>query len=310
MSATLTLAELDEPLEPLAEAALEWLVRLHDGAAGPQDWIAYDAWRAARPEHAAAAAAAEELWRGLGIARPRRPGHAVAMMLVAGLVLLAGLWTGLTPGVFVDYRTGPGERRSVILADGTRLDLDGATRLDVVFDGHGRRLVLYDGTVHVAVAPDKARPFDVAAAGGRIRALGTAFDVRRRGDTVRVAVTEHAVRVTYPENGAGVDLQAGAQVTYGPEGLGQPGLADLRSLTAWRRGRLMFDGRPLAEVLAEVERHRPGMIVIADARLRELKVTGVFDSDDPDALLDAVAATLAVRVRRLPYLAIVEQKSR
>ncbi len=310
MSAALTLAQLDEPLEPLAEAALEWLVRLHDGAAGPEAWLAYDAWRAAGPEHAAAAAAAEELWRSLGMARPRRRGGAVAMLLVAGLVLLAGLWAGLTPGLFVDYRTGPGERRSVTLADGTRLDLDGATRLDVVFDAQCRRLVLHDGTVHVAVAPDKARPFDVAAAGGRIRALGTAFDVRRRGDTVRVAVTEHAVRVTWPEEGQGVEVQAGQQVTYGPEGLGLPGAADLRGLTAWRRGRLIFDGRPLAEVLAEVERHRPGLIVIADAELRALKVTGVFDSDDADALLDAVAATLPVRVRRLPLLAIVEQKRR
>jgi transmembrane sensor len=310
MSPTLTLAELDEPLEPPAEAALQWLVRLHDGAAGPQDWIAYDVWRAARPEHAEAAAVAEELWRNMGLARPRRSGRAVAMLLVAGLVLLAGLWAGLSPGLFVDYRTGPGERRSVTLADGTRLDLDGATRLDVVFDARRRRIVLHDGTIHVAVAPDKARPFDVAAAGGRIRALGTAFDVRRRGDNVRVAVTEHAVRVSYPEDGPGIEVAAGNQVTYGPEGLGQPGVADLRNLTAWRRGRLIFDGRPLAEVLAEVERHRTGMIVIADARLRELKVTGVFDSDDADTLLDAVAATLAVRVRRLPYLAIVEQKSR
>ncbi len=314
-AAVLSLAELDQPLEPLAEAALEWLVRLNDGTATAGDWAAYDAWRDENPAQRAAADAAEGLWIGLGAAptRPRRPKSvaAAAAVVAAGLVLLIGIWFGLPPGMLADYRTGPGERLSVTLADGSRLDLDGATRLDVAFDGQRRRLVLHDGTIHVTVAPDRDRPFEVAAAGGRTRALGTAFDVRRRGDTVRVAVTEHAVRVAYPETGAAVDVAAGQQVTYGPgEGLGAPGPAELRGLSAWRRGRLIFDGQPLAEVLAEVERHRYGLITIADRDLRALKVTGVFDADDADALLDAVAATLPVRVRRLPFLAIVEPKSR
>jgi len=312
-AAVLSLAELDKPLEPLAETALEWLVRLNDGTATAADWAAYDAWREENPAQRTAADAAEGLWIGLGAApvRPRRRKSMAAAAAVAGLVLLIGIWLGLPAGMLADYRTSPGERLSVTLADGSRLELDGATRLDVAFDGRRRRLVLHDGTIHVTVAPDGTRPFEVEAAGGRTRALGTAFDVRRRGDTVRIAVTEHAVRVAYPDGGAAIDVAAGQQVTYGPgAGLGAPVPAELRSLGAWRRGRLIFDGQPLAEVLAEVERHRHGLIMIADRDLRALKVTGVFDADDADALLNAVAATLPVRVRRLPFVAIVEPKSR
>lgn len=304
--------DLDAPLDPLSEAALAWLVRLHDGTATDADWDAYEAWQSSSPEHQRAAQATEILWQSIGpaIQRPRR--HKAGRLLAALLVVGFGLWlttlTGAPHHWLADLRTGAGELQSVTLADGSQLLLDAGSSVDVDIADDHRRLTLHRGALQVQVSPDAARPFEVRAAGGTIRALGTAFEVRRldHGNTVRVAVTEHAVSVQYQDGLRRVD--SGETLQYGPDLLGQPQPADLRSLTAWQRGRLVFDNRPLGQVVDEMQRYRSGLILIADERLRSLPITGVFETGDAEALVDAVAAVLPVQVTRLPWLAIIRPR--
>lgn len=305
----------DAPLSPLAETALEWLVTLHSGEATEADWGCYDAWKGAVPAHRQAAEAAESLWAGLGGALPRRRlvAKAVAALSLAVLVVVGGVGlrgAGPPQTWLADLRTNVGERGSFVLEDGSRIVLDTASGVDLAFSPERRRVILRGGTIHVQVSPDPDRPFEVEAAGGTVRALGTAFDVRRMDDLVRVVVTEHVVRVSYPTGGkTAADVPAGRQIAYGPSsGLGRETLATAGA-TAWQRGRLVFDGLPLGQVLAEMGRYHRGMVVFADDGLRALPVTGTFDSDDLDGLLDAVAAVLPVRVYRLPGLAIVRSAS-
>lgn len=298
-------ADPDAPLDPLSEAALEWLVRLHDGTAQDTDWANYDRWQSASLERQAAARRAEALWESVGPAlqRPKRGRTTMIALLVAGcLAALVGI--GTPQGWLADARTGSGEQRRIALADGSQLLLDAATSVDIDITADHRRLTLHRGTLHVAVAPDTTRPFEVIAADGRIRALGTAFDVQRQGSDVQVLVTEHAVHVT--QGAASRAVQSGQSLQYGSRGLGASIQAsDLRSQTAWQRGRLVFDGKPLGDVVAEMQRYRPGLIVISDERLRALPVTGVFETGDGEALVEAVAAILPVRVTRLPWLAVI-----
>lgn len=302
--ASVPVDQLDAPLDPLSETALEWLVRLHDGTASDADWAAYDNWQAAGPDHRSAALRAERLWEGLGSAlrRPRRRMRPLLAMVVVGLGLL-GLGSALLPAG--DVSTAIGERRQMTLADGSSLLLDAGTSLDIEITPQHRRLRLHRGALHVAVAPDPARPFEVIAAGGTTRALGTAFEVRRRDDDVQVAVTEHAVRVSY-RDGSSRTVQSGQSLRYGPSaGLQAVQPANLTSLTAWQRGQLVFDGRPLGDVVADMQRYRRGLILISDARLRALPVTGVFATDDSEGLVEAIAASLPVRVLRLPLVTVI-----
>ncbi|MCW0233546.1 MAG: FecR domain-containing protein [Ferrovibrio sp.] len=303
-SAPVPADQLDAPLDPLSETALEWLVRLHDGTAGEADWAAYDSWQAAGPEHRSAALRAERLWEGLGAAlhRPRRRTRPLLALLLVGLGLL-GLGAALLPDG--DISTATGERRQMTLADGSALLLDAETSLDIEITPEHRRLHLHRGALHVTVAPDPARPFEVIAAGTTTRALGTAFEVRRRDDSVQVTVTEHAVRVSAPD-GSSRAVQSGQSLRYGPAtGLQTAQPANLASLTAWQRGRLVFDGQPLGDVVADMQRYRRGLILISDARLRALPVTGVFATGDSDGLVEAIAASLPVRVLRLPLVTVI-----
>lgn len=303
------------PLDPLTEEALGWLVRLHSGDETSRDWATYEDWKAVSAAHRAAAECAEALWDTLGsaLARKRGRGRIMPVVLLAALLLpalafMSGVF-GPPASFWAAYQAPLGERRAVTLSDGSAVELDTGTSFDFDAGGDTRKLTLHSGQIFVAVHPDARHPFVVEAGNGSVRALGTAFDVRRDSDKTRVVVAESSVRVVLSggAGGASVDIRAGEQMAYSPRGLGAPQAADVGSLTAWRDGKIVFKDRPLGEVVAELSRYRRGMIVIRNDDLKALPVTGIFDTGDDDAIFDAIAAVAPVTVRKLPLLTLIER---
>ncbi|MEQ9608573.1 MAG: hypothetical protein RLN99_13005 [Kiloniellaceae bacterium] len=155
---------------------------------------------------------------------------------------------------------------------------------------------------------DPARPFVAEARGGAVRSAAAAsFSLRRQAGAVSVVAIDGRVEVAAGGDfGTALSLAAGEAVTYGGgRVLGAIEPVDAKAATAWRRGKLMFNQRPLSEVVAELERYRQGRILIVDAAVAALPVTGVFDLADPDATLTAIEAILPVQVVRLPLLTLV-----
>ena len=300
--------------DPLTERALSWLVHLHSGSETAQDWDDYHDWKMAHPSHAEAAARAEHVWSRLGPALkpPRRLARRAAGTLAICLVLAGGgaLVVGAFPGWFADQATGLGEIRTVALDDGSSVVMDSDTRFDIDFTAPQRRLRLFDGQIFVTVAADPVRPFIVEAGGGEVQALGTAFNIRHDDTKTAVSVTEHAVRVSLTKPAATVDLTQGHGVDFDPAtGLGRPHVVDVENVTAWRRGEILFDGRPLGAVVAEMGRYRRGAIFFTDDRLKHLPVTGMFSTRDADEFFMALEKTLPVRVLRLPYLTLIRPRT-
>lgn len=301
---------LDEPLaDELAEQALQWLVDLHAGEGQSASWDDYLRWCETSPAHQRAAQTAERLWERLGSAVERPKTRRLPLLgLTVALLLAGGLyWQGHDQGWMADQRTAVGERRQVRLADGSQLELAPQTRVDVLLQADRRVLRLYAGEVFVQVAADPLRPFEVEARGGRIRALGTAFDVRHTDSAVQLAVSEHAVRVSLDASAQTAEVQEGQGLQYGRQWLSQPQPVDLNAATAWRRGRLVFNARPLGEVVEELGRYHRGLILIRDADLRGLPVTGIVGTGDTAAQLQLLQQSLPVRIRQLPWLTLIER---
>jgi transmembrane sensor len=305
----------DTPLDPLTERALEKLVHLHSGAETEANWADYEDWKTASADNKLAADRAETLWQKLGpaLAPPRRKPKSIPVILLlaiglAALLIGSGLF-GPPKFLFADQTTVVGERKAIMLADGSQVDIDSDTAFDIDVSQSKRELTLLTGQIFVTVTPDKSRPFTIKAGSGVVRALGTAFGVRQDQDGTHVVVTESTVRVAVPNASTEtVDVHAGQQVDYSPQrGIGEPKRADLRVLTAWRSGQMIFEGRPLGDVIAEMSRYRWGTIVFADASLKQLLVTGIFDTNDTDGLLNAIATVLPVKVHRLPGVALIQR---
>jgi transmembrane sensor len=323
--------------DPLIEEALRWLVVLKDREATDADRQAFDLWRRGDPRHEEAWVRAQQVWMRVGkigpafanrapaapstsplsavpslrpalsrpTARPAMPGRrrflyaaaAAAVVAVPAGVMLA------RPGLFADHGTSVGERRGFSLEDGSTVELAAASSLSVDFTAGARRVVLHDGEAFFKVARETARPFIVEAAGGQTQALGTAFDIKRQGSDVTVAVAEHSVAVS--TGGARTVVEQGQQVRYGQRRLGTVRAADLGQVEAWRRDRLVFQEASLGDVIADLERYRGGRIVMTDSRLRDIPVTAVFDARQADAALDTIASSLPIRLRRITDLVVV-----
>ena len=305
----------DQAEETSDEQALQWFVRLRDGEADAAAHRGFDAWLAASPDHARAWAELETLWSDLDRltplkaveatppvhvvpARPRR-WRRVAFALAASLVLAAGIMGILAQsGRFADFRTATGERRIIALADGSQVELAPASAIDVDLTGSRRMVRLVSGQAFFTVAKDPARPFSVAARGGTVTALGTAFDVKLGlGSAVAVAVDESRVKVEVP-GAAGVVVGQGQGVGYDGEAISPPGPLDPGEIGDWRRGRLVFHDVRLAEAVADLERYGGGRIGILSREAGQRRVTAVLDARDPSGGLDMLAGGLGLRVVR------------
>jgi transmembrane sensor len=209
-------------------------------------------------------------------------------------------------GLLSSYSTGIGGRREIALPDGSTAYLNTSSAISLAFDAGQRRLSLDAGEALFAVAADAARPFAVSAAAGVAVAHGTVFGMRRTGDEVGVFVAEGSVEVQLGGNPAAARLEPGQGLRYRHGRIVTPVTAvDIAAATAWQRGKLIFNRRPLAEVTRELERYRFGRIVIANAALRDMPVTGVFDLADTDAALDTIERTLPIKVSYLPLLTVL-----
>lgn len=250
------------------------------------------------------------------IAKPRsgflRSGVAAMICLIA-ISGAGSFWYG-NPATLIasDYHTTPGEQRAVELPDGSVVELSTGSAIALHFNDRERRVTLIEGTAYFTAAPmgqAEKRPFVVEGANGTATALGTQFAVERLPDAVEVTVAEHDVQVALSDAAGGVKqvkLSPGQSVRYSPAaGLGQVNARDVEQATAWRRGRLIFDQVPLAEVVTELNRYRRGRIVITGSSLANRKVSGVFRIDDLDNALDTIANELGLRSASVPPLVTV-----
>lgn len=306
----------------LLEAAARWHVQLTEQPDNAAETKAWQAWLEADPAHRAAWERMQALARRLGSVPPglalptlgtvrakrRRVLQLLMLLMSAGATGLAVHETQGLRTLVADYRTRTGERRQLQLADGSTLDINTASAVDVEYSDKLRLLRLYEGEILVRTAVDAhRRPFEVETPQGRIVALGTHFSVRSAGDQTQVTVLEHAVELR-PRNTQRVQrLQAGEQAGFTLSGAGQVLPADAAQ-AAWSSGKLVAIDQPLSHFLAELSRHRPG-VLLCDPAVAELRLSGAFRLGDTDAILDNLTASLPVKVRYVTrYWARVEPR--
>ncbi|BCA56619.1 putative FecR, ferric citrate sensor [Nitrospira sp. KM1] len=305
--------------DELDREAVAWLVRLTSGEATQADEEQARAWRARSASHEQAFQAARRVWDGMEPLRERIPqlhtdlrtvplrGRQTSLQWGAIAAMLALITLGIvyengTLSIWLaDHHTATGQQQSLRLADGTVAHLNTDTALSVEYSDQARRVTLLTGEAAFVVAKDSSRPFIVNAAAGAIEAVGTEFVVRRNADRITVTMLEGSTRVTYGEGrqqpSAATPLHAPQRVQYSQEtGLGHVEQADLRLESAWRRGKLIFEGAPLSTVLQEINRYRPGHVWTLRQELAAMPVSGVFDLDRLDEAVTVIEHTLHLKV--------------
>jgi transmembrane sensor len=253
---------------------------------------------------------------------------------LAGLALIAGggFWWNISARSHWHYTTAVGEQRSVTLPDGSVVDINTDSDMRVDLDARERRIELLRGEARFKVAKNPARPFIVTTAEARVRAVGTLFNVRTQTEGTAVAVLEGRVEVrelvtlqpllppsraleqtatTAIPDAHGLELAAGqrARVTSTGEVLAEEG-PSVDRVAMWPQRRLVFRADSLADVVADFNRYHTRPMLLDDPALAAIRISGTFDSSDPQSLIDYLSKVEEVNVsaqsdgihlRRLPH---------
>ena len=295
------------------EAAATWYVQLNDGAVSEARTRAWQAWLQACPQHAAAWARVEKLQSQWAMIPPKAALSSLDaakaqrrdVLKMLGMLLAVGSSTWLAVehapyrSMLAEHRTGIRERRTLRLDDGSQLELNSDTALDILFDAKQRLIRLHRGEILVQTAKDPGqRPFIVHTEDGSIRALGTRFSVRQLPGQTRVGVEQSAVEIRPLRH---IDLllrlEAGQQVTFDRDAAGEIERLPSAS-TAWVKGMLSVDDWRLGDFVEELGRYRPGVLRCATS-VQDLSISGAFRIDDTETVLENLGKTLPVKVRYL-----------
>jgi transmembrane sensor len=185
------------------------------------------------------------------------------------------------------------------LPDGSIIAINTLSAVEVAMLPDVRRVTLTRGEAWFQVAHDKNRPFVVSAGRIRVRAVGTAFSVRRYDEGADVQVSEGVVETwTEGEESLRVRVAAGSRAHVAEYEAPKPvsAAADIQRSLAWREGQIVLEGQTLDEAVAQFNRYNAKKLVISDTSLAAEKLVGQFRATDPRNFAEAVATTLGARI--------------
>ncbi|TFI58597.1 DUF4880 domain-containing protein [Sphingomonas parva] len=290
------------------DEAIGWVIRLKHGSA--EDWEAFTAWLEADPANLAAYEAAELADADAGMlspaaavpeipqdvsaerAAPRLPRRMLFGTAVAAGIALFGAWISIDAGDVYSIETRPGESRTIALDDGSRIEINGASRVTLDRD-RPRYAALDRGEALFRIVHDETRPFEVDAGESVLRDLGTVFNVVRSDRVLEVAVSEGAV--LFEPEGEKKILQPGMAIS---KAAGEPARVTRvapDAVGAWRDGRLVYAGADASRIAADLSRNLGVPVTVAGSR----PFSGVIVLDGSDQeVLGRTAALLGLRLAR------------
>lgn len=317
--------QADHNADDVRREALAWVSHMRSGEATMEDAAALRRWRALSAEHGQAlhdainlqrfvkaGAAAREVLSATQVAPPTpaapdRVGKPIGRRALIGGVIAASagglmmvrppleLWPSVAE-LSGDYRTAPGERRRLQLAQGASVELNTRTSIAMREDGRGPCFELIAGEAAIEVASD--RPVIVRAGGGEAAASAGNFTVRLVDDGVQVTCLTGRVGVAAA--GRNIDLRAAQRASYGDGAAPIVEAVDANTAEAWREGRIIFSGERLDAVVAELNRYRSGRIIVTNAELGRIPVNAVFMVDRMDRAVSQLSGFTDARVTNLP----------
>lgn len=316
------------------EEASRWCVRLAEGSLAAAERSEFDRWILADHQNGEAFQRVAGVWNSFGeagaapeastlrtealeafraantkrwAANDRSPlkwvGIAAAVLLM--VMVPAGLYYSSRPAT---YETGIGERQVAMLADGSRLSLDADSEVEVKLRDDVRDIVLKQGRAKFDVARDALRPFRVHVGDKIVVATGTSFSVELLNGKAHVVLYEGHVAVvsagepalplgaSRPKSAGQIDLNAGKELIVSLTSAQQQVVpADVDRSLSWETGQLSFSDEPLQSAVERMNRYSEKKLVIADASIRQLPVSGVYNAGDVDAFRVGVEAVMPVR---------------
>jgi len=302
---------------PIGDQAAEWLLRQESPDWLERDQAALEAWLNESPQHLAAYWRLEAGWARTERLVALKPGRMqrgqtssrkiswpVLRFVAAASIVIAvtfGGWYSWSTRE-VEYATTIGQRARILLADGSRIQLNTNSAISVSFGIWQRTISLKKGEAFFDVQHDAARPFSVLAVGHRITDLGTKFAVRTSNDRLEVTLVEGSARletISPLVQHHATDLVPGEVAVATPSTIAVTKLPmhSLANALAWRQGQLVFNHTTLSDAAAEFNRYNSTKLVI-EPGIADLTVSGVFDAGSVGTFTNMAKFAFKLRVEK------------
>lgn len=302
----------------IVHAAVDWLIRFESNTVTEAEQRAFELWKAADPAHELAwkrvAGLLNDSFAVVRDAGLRAPGQMQAAQrtllstrrrkLLRGALVFAGVSGGTAllaerqfaiGQLMADLQTGTGQRQTYALADGSSVQLNARSAVDVDLNQHTRQLRLRAGELIASVAPDSNRPFIVQTTHGMVRALGTRFLVQQRDTLSRVVALEHNVDLR-TSDGQQLRLREGEGAVFDAASVNRIS-GDASALAAWSDGMLAVENASLAEIITALKPYYSGYIRISP-QAAALRTFGVFPLDNPAHILRTLVHALPLQMQQ------------
>lgn len=263
---------------------------------------------------------------GLRSSSRRRLSRWIPASLAAAAV--AGLATWIALPKYPTYSTGVGENRTITMADGSTITLNALTDIRVRYTKAERVIDLVSGQAFFQVTANKYRPFVVHGGFAVVKDVGTQFDVDRAARSTTVTVVEGLVALysdrASASHGDGsstpaesrqdsgtspaVLLAAGEQAVVSEHEITTQAHVNTGAATSWLKHRFIFDGSHLSDVVDQFNRYNSRQIIIDDAGLDALRISGVYSSTDPDSFLRFLGAQPGIEVTQVNGAIHIDRK--
>ena len=311
----------NDEIEYLEHEANRWVAQIASGEATIADAESLRQWRRQSPAHEKAYVAATQRWKIFGLAgqglleqglgpvwspRSAMPDRRAVLgglgLVAAGAAAYSVVWPplGLWPSFLeltADYRTAKGEQRQIALADNVSVRMNTETSLTLPSGAAEKgQIELISG--EAAFSTMSETPLIVVAGEGRTTAVQANFEVRNIGATVCVTCLDGDVQVQ--QGGKTAEVKPRQQVRYDAAGLQEVANIDPAEAAAWQSGFLIFRFTPVSDVIAEVNRYRPGKVILINAALGANPVNGRFRIQHIDDVITWIEQVFGASARALP----------
>ena len=298
----------------LKEAA-EWIVQIQTSTLTEAQQIEFEAWKSQSEAHQIAWVKAERLLSSFEYFPEN--GHEIIQkgnqaaqfqwtkhLVVACIACLGSIlaWNSDYQYLWLsDYSTATGQQKNVTLEDGTQLQLNTNTALDVRYSSVQRTLRLHYGEIqiHTAKETQNYRPFFVETESAHLQALGTVFNVqylKNKQQQTCLGVIESAVKVTLNQSKKMTVLQAGEQLCFDDTDFKALGQLDPNVLV-WKNQMIMAFEMPLEQLFQEIGRYQHQYVDL-DPELKSLKVSGSYPVNNLTQLQSALELSYPIRMQR------------
>lgn len=290
----------------IGDEAAGWFVRLRDAALSDAERRDFSAWLRQSPDHASAFQEVSQIWSSLSalplaVSDPAagvsgRPMGISRRQWVTGAAVAAGAAAlgGWAMMPSTDISAAFGTPKSFALALGAAVDLDSLSALAVVAGEPNPTAHLHHGQLFAAIARPSGRGVSLIVPFGTVHAEHAAFNLKMERRRALLSVQSGHVTVERQKGGT-ITLEALTELPFGAEVVDPVRKIAASRVAPWRTGRLVFDRTLLVDAIDDINRYRPGRVMIGDPRLDDRPVTGHFDLSEADAALATLMAAFSLK---------------